>query len=100
MSEKRYTEYESIHCGMLPEKGRFRFAPNGLGWKSASGKTTVISSDDLKKLSWSRAARGYQLRVQCKDNTVHRFDGFKSEVSTMIVSNVSDWSLVIDLFAV
>ena len=80
MSERRYTEFESIHCGVQPDKGRFRIAPNGIGWKATSGKTTVVSVDDLKKLSWSRAARGYQMRVLLKDNTVYKFDGFKADV--------------------
>ena len=80
MSERRYTDFESIHCGVQPDKGRFRIAPNGIGWKAGNNKTTVISADDLKKLTWLRAARGYQIRVLSKDNSVYKFDGFKADV--------------------
>ncbi|KAI9248518.1 hypothetical protein BDA99DRAFT_446206 [Phascolomyces articulosus] len=79
MSERRYTEFDSIHCGVQADKGRFRIAPNGIGWKAGSGKTTVIGADDLKKLSWNRGARGNQMRVLLKDNTIYKFDGFKSD---------------------
>ncbi|KAI8147611.1 hypothetical protein BJV82DRAFT_507931 [Fennellomyces sp. T-0311] len=79
MSERRYTDFEAIHCGVQPDKGRFRIAPNGIGWKAGNNKTTVIASEDLKKLTWLRAARGYQIRVLSKDNNVFKFDGFKSD---------------------
>ncbi|KAJ8654000.1 hypothetical protein O0I10_010336 [Lichtheimia ornata] len=79
MSERRYVEFESIHSGIQSDVGRFRLAPNGIGWKSTGNKTTVIAADDVKKVSWSRAARGHQVRIVVKDNTVYKFDGFRSE---------------------
>lgn len=80
MSERRYVEFESIHSGIQSDVGRFRLAPNGIGWKSTGNKTTVIAADDVKKVSWSRAARGHQVRIVVKDNTIYKFDGFRSEV--------------------
>lgn len=79
MSEKRHTDFEAIHCGIRPDQGRFRLAPNGLGWK-AGDKTTVVPAEDLRKVSWSRAARGFELRVVLKDNSILKFDNFKADV--------------------
>lgn len=83
MSEKRHTDFEAIHCGIRPDRGRFRLAPNGLGWK-AGDKTTVVPAEDLRKVSWSRAARGFELRVVLKDNSILKFDNFKADVRSML----------------
>ncbi|KAI9321252.1 hypothetical protein BX666DRAFT_1900156 [Dichotomocladium elegans] len=76
MSERRYIEFDSIHNGVRSDVGRFRLAQNGIGWRSSNNQTTVIPATDLKRASWSRAARGYQVRIVLKDNTIHKFDGF------------------------
>lgn len=90
MSERRYVEFESIHSGIQSDVGRFRLAPNGIGWKSTGNKTTVIAADDVKKVSWSRAARGHQVRIVVKDNTVYKFDGFRSEVGSIVLASAVD----------
>ncbi|KAL0096383.1 hypothetical protein J3Q64DRAFT_1669180 [Phycomyces blakesleeanus] len=79
MTDRKHVDFSGIYCGIKPDTGRFRLAPTAVGWKSSEDKATIIPSDDLKKMSWIRAARGYQLRVTLKDGGVSKFDGFKSE---------------------
>ncbi|KAI7865850.1 hypothetical protein BDF14DRAFT_1820248 [Spinellus fusiger] len=79
MSERKHIDFNGIFCGIKPETGRFRLAPTAVGWKASDDKANIISAEDLKKVSWIRAARGYQLRITNKDNTVSKFDGFKLE---------------------
>ncbi|KAG0173932.1 FACT complex subunit [Apophysomyces sp. BC1034] len=79
MSDRKTVDFNAIHCGILPETGRFRLAGNGIGWKGGNDKTTTVSAENLKKMSWIRAARGHQLRVVLKDNTALKFDGFKMD---------------------
>ncbi|KAI8989988.1 hypothetical protein BDB01DRAFT_779623 [Pilobolus umbonatus] len=79
MSDKKNVDFNSIYYGLQPDLGRFRLAPNGLGWKGGRDRTTIVAAEDLKKLTWNRVARGYELRVVLRDNTVHRFDGFKND---------------------
>ncbi|KAI9022880.1 hypothetical protein CLU79DRAFT_702178 [Phycomyces nitens] len=79
MADRKHVDFSGIYCGIKPDTGRFRLAPTAVGWKSSEDKATIISIDDLKKMSWIRAARGYQLRVTLKDGSVSKFDGFKSE---------------------
>ncbi|OBZ84584.1 FACT complex subunit pob3 [Choanephora cucurbitarum] len=79
MSDKKNVDFNSIYCGLQPDVGRFRLSQNGLGWKGGRDRTIIVPTDNLKKMTWIRAARGFELRVAQKDNTVLRFDGFKSE---------------------
>ncbi|KAI7898497.1 uncharacterized protein BX663DRAFT_524973 [Cokeromyces recurvatus] len=79
MSDKKNVDFNSIYCGLQPDLGRFRLSQNGLGWKGGRDRTIIVATDDLKKMTWLRAARGYELRIVQKDNTILRFDGFKLE---------------------
>jgi structure-specific recognition protein 1 len=81
MGDKQRVDFNSIFCGLRPEVGRFRLAQNGIGWKGGNDRTTTAASEDLKKFTWIRAARGFELRVLLSDNSVLKFDGFKPEVS-------------------
>lgn len=76
----KHLDFDGIFCGIQPDKGRFRIAANGIGWKASSDKKKVVSPDDLRKLVWMRAARGYQLRAHLKNDEVLKFDGFKTDV--------------------
>ncbi|KAI9365718.1 hypothetical protein BD770DRAFT_433196 [Pilaira anomala] len=79
MSDKKNIDFNSIYCGLQPDLGRFRLSQNGLGWKGGRDRTIIVGTDELKKMSWTRAARGFELRVLKKDNTVLKFDGFKPD---------------------
>ncbi|CAO3671930.1 unnamed protein product [Rhizopus stolonifer] len=81
MSDKKTLDYQNIFCGLSAEVGRFRLAQNGMGWKGPRDRTVLISPDEIKKLSWIKVARDYELRVALKNNTIHKFDGFKGDVS-------------------
>lgn len=80
MSDKKNVDFNVIYCGLQPDAGRFRLSQNGLGWKGTRDRTIIVGTDELKKMSWTRAARGFELRVLKKDNTVLKFDGFKPDV--------------------
>ncbi|ORY90989.1 hypothetical protein BCR43DRAFT_447036 [Syncephalastrum racemosum] len=75
----KHLDFDGVFCGIQPDKGRFRIAANGIGWKASSDKKKVVSPDDLRKLVWMRAARGYQLRVHLKNDEILKFDGFKTD---------------------
>ncbi|KAI9595568.1 structure-specific recognition protein-domain-containing protein [Syncephalis fuscata] len=64
---------------MSVTRGQFRLAASGLGWKSPTGQVFTIRREDLRKTQWLRAARGYQLRIQLKDGTIVKFDGFQED---------------------
>ncbi|RKP10250.1 hypothetical protein THASP1DRAFT_13102 [Thamnocephalis sphaerospora] len=70
------------------DAGQFRLAASGLGWKSPTGQVFTIKRDDLRKTQWLRAARGYQLRIQLKDGTIIKFDGFDEDAFDRLRSSI------------
>lgn len=79
-------DFERIYLNSSKAHGRFRLAPTGLGWKPAAvaGSATkqepyLLPSEELSSATWSRASRGYELRVQTKNRGVLSFDGFDTQ---------------------
>ncbi|KAI9271387.1 hypothetical protein BY458DRAFT_509331 [Sporodiniella umbellata] len=79
MSDKKTLDYQTIFCGLSAEAGRFRLAQNGMGWKGPRDRTVLISPEEVKKMGWIKVARDFELRIALKNNTIHKFDGFKAD---------------------
>ncbi|GAB5586132.1 FACT complex subunit [Umbelopsis nana] len=79
MSDRKNLDFDSIHSGLDSVVGRFRLAPNGIGWKGSDETTKIIAATDIRKFTWLRVARGHELRITQKDGTTSKFDGFKKE---------------------
>lgn len=78
------TDFEKIYLNESRLNGRMRIADSGLGWKvsSASGTNSapfLLPSEEILAALWSRGSRGYELRVQTKNQGVIRLDGFDGE---------------------
>ncbi|KAF2086204.1 SSrecog-domain-containing protein [Saccharata proteae CBS 121410] len=72
--------FEGIHLDLSKQPGRCRFAESGLGWKpSAGGDTFTLDSHNIVQAQWSRAARGYELKVLDKTSRIIQLDGFPQE---------------------
>lgn len=81
-SEPLRESFEGIYLDLSKQPGRCRFAESGLGWKpSAGGDTFTLDSSNVTQAQWSRAARGYELRVFTKNTGVIQLDGFQQEVN-------------------
>ncbi|KAJ1540433.1 FACT complex subunit [Cladochytrium tenue] len=60
--------------------GKLRLADLGVGFQEAvSKKALTMAPKDIKRASWQRCARGYELRIETSNGLVHRFDGFQTE---------------------
>ncbi|KAG2184674.1 hypothetical protein INT43_000587 [Umbelopsis isabellina] len=79
MTDRKNLDFDSIHSGLNSIVGRFRLAPNGIGWKGSDETTKIIAVENIRKFAWLRAARGQQLRITLKDGTINNFDGFRKE---------------------
>lgn len=76
--------FEGIYLDLSPETGKCRIAEHGLGWKpSGGGETFTLVSDQIGAAQWSRAARGYELRILSRTSGVIQLDGFDQQVSVM-----------------
>ncbi|SAM07010.1 hypothetical protein [Absidia glauca] len=85
MSDRKHVDFNSIHEGLRTDSGRFRIAHNGIGFRvPGGGEPIILTPDELRKFTWIRGARGYQLRILHNDNQVHKFDGFRSEDAEVV----------------
>ncbi|GJJ73220.1 structure-specific recognition protein 1 [Entomortierella parvispora] len=79
MSDK-VNQFDDIFLGNAPELGLLRLAQSGLGWKARTvDKLFTVRDADLRKMYWIRASRNFQLRLQLRDNTIVKFDGFQRD---------------------
>ncbi|SCV04874.1 LANO_0G13322g1_1 [Lachancea nothofagi CBS 11611] len=82
------TDFERIYLNQSKSNGRFRIADSGLGWKiSNSGGSTagqqkaplLLPATELASVHWSRGCRGYELKINTKNQGVVQLDGFSQE---------------------
>lgn len=78
------TDFEKIYLNQSRLNGRMRIADSGLGWKAASvngaaSAPFLLPLEEILAAQWSRGSRGYELRVQTKNQGVVMLDGFDGE---------------------
>lgn len=86
------TDFEKIYLNQSRTNGRMRIADSGLGWKAAAAGGApaaqnapfLLPSEEILLVQWSRGLRGYELRVQTKNQGVVLLDGFDAEDFTKL----------------
>ena len=73
--------FENIFLDLSKLPGRCRIAESGLGWKGTNTATFTVESANLGGAQWSRAARGYELKILSRSSGVIQLDGFELDVS-------------------
>ncbi|KAJ5099322.1 FACT complex subunit pob3 [Penicillium argentinense] len=57
-----------------------KLAESGLGWKpSGGGETFTLDSSNIGAAQWSRAAKGFELKILSRSSGVIQLDGFDQE---------------------
>lgn len=73
--------FENIYLDLQKQPGKCRFAESGLGWKpSGGGDTFTVDGNNIGGAQWSRASKGYELKIFPKSSGVLQLDGFEQEV--------------------
>ena len=73
--------FEKIYLDLSKHSGKCRIAETGLGWKpSSGGDTFTLDASNIGSAQWSRAARGYELKIMSRNSGVIQLDGFVQEV--------------------
>ena len=81
MSADRNREsFNDIYLDLSKEPGKCRIAESGLGWKPHNGDTFTLDKAEFTSAQWSRAARGYELKIHARNAGVVLLDGFKQDV--------------------
>ena len=83
------TQFDGIYLNQSRVPGRVRIAPSGLGWKAQEVKNRggsakvsepfLLEGDEVQSAFWSRASRGYEVRVLTKNKGALQLDGFDVE---------------------
>jgi len=61
--------------------GKLKLATNGLAWRNSNtGNIITVLQNDMKKFSWYRVAKNYEVKLQCNNGIIYKFDGFAKEV--------------------
>ncbi|KAL4888377.1 FACT complex subunit pob3 [Aspergillus ambiguus] len=72
--------FDNIYLDLSKQAGRCKLAESGLGWKpSGGGDTFTLDSSNLAAAQWSRAAKGYELKILSRASGVIQLDGFDQE---------------------
>lgn len=78
-------DFERIYLNQSKANGRMRIADSGLGWKVSNLTSNpppapyLLPAEEILSYTWSRGSRGYELRVQTKNQGVVALDGFDVE---------------------
>ncbi|KAJ3099368.1 FACT complex subunit [Phlyctochytrium planicorne] len=60
--------------------GKLKLAEPGIGFQDAETKTLLpIPAGQIRKASWYRCSRDFELRVELDNGIVHKFDGFQRD---------------------
>jgi structure-specific recognition protein 1 len=72
--------FENIHLDLSKQSGRCRLAESGLGWKPSGGSDPfTLDNNQIAAAQWSRASKGYELKIITRDAAVIQLDGFDQE---------------------
>ncbi|KAJ5105072.1 FACT complex subunit pob3 [Penicillium alfredii] len=77
----RWTEsFDNIYLDLSQQPGKCKLAESGLGWRpSGGGDTFTLDSNNIGAAQWSRAAKGYELKILSRSSGVIQLDGFDQE---------------------
>lgn len=84
--------FDNIYYEISKIPGKCRLRDIGLGWKPNGGdtnSTVALDGPDIQSAQWSRAAKGYELKILSRKNGTIQLDGFQEDVSGRCARNAS-----------
>ncbi|RAK80928.1 FACT complex subunit POB3 [Aspergillus fijiensis CBS 313.89] len=80
VSAYEWESFDNIYLDLSKQHGKCKLAESGLGWKpSGGGETFTLDSSNIGAAQWSRAAKGYELKILSRSSGVIQLDGFDQE---------------------
>ncbi|OQD80551.1 hypothetical protein PENANT_c034G00164 [Penicillium antarcticum] len=72
--------FDNIFLDLSKLPGKCKLADSGLGWRpSGGGDTFTLDSNNIGAAHWSRAAKGFELKILSRSSGVIQLDGFDQE---------------------
>lgn len=84
--------FHNIYLDLSKESGKCRFAETGLGWKpSGGGEAFTLDHSSIGAAQWSRAAKGYEVKILMRNSGVVQLDGFSQEDYDRLSKVFKNW---------
>jgi structure-specific recognition protein 1 len=84
--------FQDIYLNLSKKHGVTRFAESGWGWKpSSGGETFTLDQSQIVQAQWSRAARGFEVKLLTRSDGIIQLDGFKQEDYDRIAKLFKIW---------
>ncbi|KAF2789353.1 FACT complex subunit pob3 [Melanomma pulvis-pyrius CBS 109.77] len=84
--------FHDIYLNLSKKHGVARFAESGWGWKpSSGGDTFTLDQSQIVQAQWSRAARGYEVKLLSRADGIIQLDGFKQEEFDRVAKVFKTW---------
>ncbi|KAJ0116530.1 hypothetical protein J7T55_007510 [Diaporthe amygdali] len=84
--------FDHIYLDLSKESGKCRFSEAGLGWKPVGGGDAVtLESSNIAGAHWSRAAKGYEVKILQRNSEVMQLDGFQQEDHERLTRIFKNW---------
>jgi hypothetical protein len=85
--------FDNIYLDLSKESGKCRFAETGFGWKpSGGGDTFTLDHSNIGGAQWSRASKGYEVKILLRNSGIVQLDGFSQEVSHLQMGSALQWT--------
>ncbi|KAF2752278.1 SSrecog-domain-containing protein [Sporormia fimetaria CBS 119925] len=84
--------FHDIYLNLSKKAGVTRFAESGWGWKPVGGQDTfTLDKAEILQAQWSRAAKGYEIKIVSRSEGVIQLDGFMHEEYDRIAKLFKVW---------
>ncbi|PFH55735.1 hypothetical protein XA68_17700 [Ophiocordyceps unilateralis] len=84
--------FDGIYLDLSKESGKCRFAETGFGWKPAGGgETFTLDRSNVGGAQWSRAAKGYEVRILHRNSGIIQLDGFQHADLDRLTKVFKNW---------
>lgn len=85
-----YEQFDNIYHDLGKQPGICRIKSSGLGWRPIANKKDkdkengaevfTLGVTEFVQAHWSRAAKGYEMKIFTRNNGIVQFDGFEQDV--------------------
>lgn len=81
--------FDNIYLDLSKESGKCRFAETGFAWKPAGGgETFTLDHTNIGGAQWSRAAKGYEIKIMLRNSGILQLDGFQADVGISTCADI------------
>ncbi|KAI9742803.1 MAG: FACT complex subunit [Claussenomyces sp. TS43310] len=84
--------FDNIYLDLSKESGKCRFAETGFGWRpSGGGDTFTLDHTNIGGAQWSRASKGYEVKILHRNSGVVQLDGFQQDDFETLSKVFKNW---------